>query len=162
MSQEHSAFTRPISGHPAECHDPTNVLRSIERHIYVYLSLLCSLKPMTLYHHRDAFAMATAHCFLRKQRTATKRDLYYLGRALFHRQENADAALNRVSRKLNTNRNDLNILSAPRGLVAGNLQFVDENGFLIDLSMLDFTPVLIPPRPERISGIKTTARMILV
>lgn len=119
-------------------------------------------KALALARHRDAFVAATAHALLLAGAVLTKRDVYYLATALFGSQGNADAALQRVTLATQCHRNDLNIVAAPKSLVAGDLEFVSEDDYVIKVSGFGAAGLLIPARPERIKQISTNAKFVLV
>lgn len=138
------------------------LVQKIEKALLRNLQQYQCTKTVRLHRLRDLYTMASAHMLLKKQITASKRDLYYMGRGIFKTQSNADASLERVSRTLGTERSNLNILGAPRALIAGHLTFADENGLFVDVSAFDYNPILIPPRPERLRMLMTDARFVLV
>jgi Type IIB DNA topoisomerase len=111
---------------------------------------------------RDAFIASQAHVLLQTGVTATKRDMYYMCRFLFRRQENANAAIHRVAAAVGTHCNNLNIVAAQKGLVAGDLSFLGEHGEYTNVALFGPSGILIPPRPERLSQITTSASFILV
>jgi DNA topoisomerase VI subunit A len=90
------------------------------------------------------------------------RDCYYMCSKLFGRQSNADAAAARVAASIPTMRNNLNIVAAPKGLVAGDLTYVTEHGNLISVDLFAPNGVFIPPRPERMANIATNAPFVLM
>lgn len=147
-------------------HDVPAILTSLEASVQDYLSTisLARAKPASvpLSQHRDAFTISVAHSLLLSGCTASKRDLYYMAKDLFGTQANADAALRRVAADVPTHRNNLNILPAPKGLVAGNLSWVSESGNQIQVAMFGSSGIPIPPRPERFLSVSTGAPFVLV
>lgn len=142
------------------------IIGRLEEHILAYVqdvntanNASAVLPPM---HHRDAFIAATAHSLLLAGDILTKRDVYYLVTALFGNQSNADAAVERVALAVECHRNDLNIVAAPKSLVAGSLSFVSEDDHLIHVAGFGPAGLLIPARPERIKNITTSALFVLV
>jgi meiotic recombination protein SPO11 len=132
----------------------------IMQYIRVLISDSCVQIPLSK--HRDAFIAAQAHLLLQSRVTATKRDMYYTSRFLFRRQENANAAILRVAAEVGTHCNNLNIVAAQKGLVAGDLSFLGEHGEYTNIALFGTSGTLIPPRPERLSQITTSANFILV
>ncbi|KAG8513360.1 Meiotic recombination protein SPO11, partial [Galemys pyrenaicus] len=59
---------------------------------------------------------------------ATKRDIYYMDSQLFGNQTIVDNIINDISCMLKVPRRSLHILSTSKGLIAGNLRFVEEDG----------------------------------
>jgi meiotic recombination protein SPO11 len=68
-------------------------------------------------------------------KTVTQRELYYMSAAYFRGQEEAKAALGRVSSLLNLERHQLGVLAAARGRVAGLLSTRTADGGVVDLSL---------------------------
>lgn len=146
--------------------EEARIISSLERELLCYLSdsqaaqnMHQALAPSR---HRDAFMAATAHTILIAGDVLTKRDVYYLSKALFGSQRNADAALERVALAVQCHRNDLNIVAAPKSLVAGDLDFVSEDDHAIKVSGFGPAGLLIPGRPERMKHISTNANFVLV
>jgi meiotic recombination protein SPO11 len=68
-------------------------------------------------------------------KTVTQRELYYMSAAYFRGQEEAKAALGRVSSLLGLERHQLGVLAAARGRVAGLLSTRTADGGVVDLSL---------------------------
>jgi len=68
-------------------------------------------------------------------KTVTQRELYYMSAAYFRGQEEAKAALARVSSLLGLERHQLGVLAAARGRVAGLLSTRTADGGVVDLSL---------------------------
>ena len=58
---------------------------------------------------------------------STKRELYYKNPQLFKNQKNSDSIIEEIAALLQVPRNRLNVLSAGKGLVAGNLSFCEND-----------------------------------
>ncbi|CAI4231950.1 unnamed protein product [Auanema sp. JU1783] len=63
---------------------------------------------------------------------STKRDLYYDQKLLYGTQTLLDRSLTSICELLAVTRNQLNVISSSKGLVAGPIAFMDLNGRLID------------------------------
>lgn len=111
---------------------------------------------------RMAYLAAIAHNQIQSESILTKRDVYYMCRSIFPNPESVDRALTILSKETGIMRNDLNIVAAPKGLVSGNLSFIDENGHYVDIAKFSGDGCLIPPRPERICEVKTQAKAIVM
>ncbi|KAB0407440.1 hypothetical protein E2I00_012454, partial [Balaenoptera physalus] len=59
---------------------------------------------------------------------ATKRDIYYTDSQLFGNQTVVDNIINDISCMLKVPRRSLHILSTSKGLIAGNLRYIEEDG----------------------------------
>lgn len=106
-------------------------------------------------------ASITLACIL-ENRVITKRDVYYMCRSLFCNTQTVDRALETLSLCTGVPRNDLNVVAAPKGIVFGEVRFVDELGFDINVGMFGLEGCLIPSRPERMSHIKVGAHSVLM
>ncbi|XP_073094188.1 meiotic recombination protein SPO11 isoform X3 [Manis javanica] len=79
---------------------------------------------------------------------ATKRDIYYTDSQLFGSQTVVDNIINDISCMLKVPRRSLHILSTSKGLIAGNLRFIEEDGTKVHctcgttLISLDFTDLV--------------------
>ena len=111
---------------------------------------------------RVAYLASISHEHIRERRILTKRDLYYMCRPLFNTPTAVDRALSCLSNCTKVCRNDLNIVAAPKGLVAGPMSFTDEYNNYIDVGMFGIQGCLIPSRPERVRSIQTQATGILM
>ncbi|KAI5799216.1 Spo11/DNA topoisomerase VI subunit A [Peziza echinospora] len=67
-------------------------------------------------------------------RITTKRDIYYKDVALFKRQSVVDAIVDDIAYTLGVRRSGLNVVSAAKGLVCGQLHIWNEGGHLTDCS----------------------------
>jgi DNA topoisomerase VI subunit A len=139
------------------------VVAALEASVLRYVADAASASvPLAPHRHRDAFVTMTAHGLLLAGCTATKRDVYYMAKALFGRQANADAAVARVAAAVPCHRNDLNIVAASKSIVAGDLRFATEDGHTVDVGLFGPAGVLVPARPERLTAVQTRAEFILV
>ncbi|XP_006499681.1 meiotic recombination protein SPO11 isoform X2 [Mus musculus] len=59
---------------------------------------------------------------------ATKRDIYYTDSQLFGNQAAVDSAIDDISCMLKVPRRSLHVLSTSKGLIAGNLRYMEEDG----------------------------------
>lgn len=108
------------------------------------------------------YLAAITHGAMRSRRLVTKRDVYYMCRALFPNTGTVDRILCILERALGAQRNSLNVVAAPKGIVCGRIHFVDESGAAIDVGAFYTEGVLIPARPERLRCIDVRARAVLV
>jgi meiotic recombination protein SPO11 len=142
--------------------DVATILSRLEDQVTAYIQSAACPGTLQLHRLRDAFVASIGHRLLLSGHTSTKRDIYYMNKALFGRQSNADAAVERVAATVPCHRNNLNIVAASKALVAGDLTYVTEQGFEIKVNMFGHSGVLVPPRPERLTQIGTDAEFVLV
>lgn len=116
----------------------------------------------TLSSLRIAYLAALARDAIASNCLLTKRDVYYLCRALFPDMRTVDRTLASLERMLRIARNDLNVVAAPKGLVSGPVSFVDEASCAVNVALFDMDAVLIPPRPERMRNVVVNAQAIIV
>lgn len=116
--------------------------------------------PLTVL--RISYLASLSFTHLVQNRLITKRDIYYLSPLLFPNPAIVDRALNSLAKLLCVFRNDLNIVAAPKGLVAGQLNFIDESASHVDVAMFDTHPCIIPSRPERMLHLATDACAVVV
>lgn len=117
-------------------------------------SLLSSLRVVYLAIH--------SHSCIQQNQVLTKRDVYYMCRSLFANVSRVDRALAILSSITGVQRNDMNIVAAPKGLVVGQVAFVDESANEINVSMFGVDGCLIPSRPERMLHVSSDASAIIV
>lgn len=111
---------------------------------------------------RIAYLASVAHSNIIEGKLLTKRDIYYMARNLFPNPAAVDRALHALSVSVKVARNDLNIVAAAKGLVAGNIAFVDEDGHSVNVAMFGAGGCLVPCRPERMRDIKSDACAVVV
>lgn len=111
---------------------------------------------------RIAYLASISHEATRANKLISKRDVYYLCRALFPKETIVDTALKSLAAIVNVERNELSIIAAVKGLVAGRISFVEESGCRVDVSMFGPQGCLIPARPERITDVVIDAIAVLV
>lgn len=111
---------------------------------------------------RVAYIAALSHKSLKQKKLLTKRDVYYMCRSLFYDPAVVDRALQSLSISVDAPRNDLSIVAAPKGIVVGNVRYADEMGCNVDVGMFGRGGCLIPPRPERMTGVLVGADAIVV
>lgn len=111
---------------------------------------------------RALYLAAVSYQLVKNGITITKRDLYYMCRALFVSPSSIDRTLAALSLKLGIQRNDLNIVAAPKGIVSGPVSYVGEGGEMVNVGMFGSLGCLIPSRPERLTQLSTTAECIIV
>ncbi|XP_005260437.1 meiotic recombination protein SPO11 isoform X2 [Homo sapiens] len=90
---------------------------------------------------------------------ATKRDIYYTDSQLFGNQTVVDNIINDISCMLKVSRRSLHILSTSKGLIAGNLRYIEEDGTKVNCTC-GATAVAVP---SNIQGIRITdAKFVLI
>ncbi|XP_036989523.2 meiotic recombination protein SPO11 isoform X1 [Artibeus jamaicensis] len=91
---------------------------------------------------------------------ATKRDIYYTDSQLFGDQATVDSTINDVSCMLKVPRRCLHILSTSKGLIAGNLRYMEEDGTKVHCSCA--TAVAVPSNIQGIWNLITDAKFLLI
>ncbi|XP_066093324.1 meiotic recombination protein SPO11 isoform X2 [Saccopteryx bilineata] len=91
---------------------------------------------------------------------ATKRDLYYTDSQLFGNQTVVDNIINDISCMLKVPRRCLHILSTSKGLIAGNLRYIEEDGTKVNCSCA--TAVAVPSNIQGIQNLITDAKFLLI
>lgn len=111
---------------------------------------------------RFIYLTALSHRNIVRSTTLTKRDVYYMCRALFPRPEMVDRTVDILATFVDVPRDDLALVAAPKGMVAGPVIFVDETNCRIDAALFAGEGCLIPCRPSRMQSATTQATAILV
>lgn len=112
---------------------------------------------------RSLYLSAIAFQSIRHATLITKRDVHYMCHTLFPTTATVHTCLNALSKSLGiTNPNDLRIIAAPKGLVAGCLSFVDEFDNTVHVHGFGEQGCLLPPRPERIKKMSFSARAVII
>ncbi|XP_040844125.1 meiotic recombination protein SPO11 isoform X3 [Ochotona curzoniae] len=88
---------------------------------------------------------------------ATKRDIYYTDSKLFGSQTVVDSIINDISCMLKVPRRSLHILSTSKGLIAGDLSYVEEDGTKVHCTC----GATVAAVPSNIQGIQN-ARFLLI
>ncbi|KAM9065317.1 meiotic recombination protein SPO11 isoform 3-T3 [Sarcophilus harrisii] len=89
---------------------------------------------------------------------ATKRDIYYTDIQLFGNQSVVDNIINDISCMLKVPRRNLHILSTSKGLIAGNLSYIEEDGTKVNCTC-GSTVVAVP---SNIQGIRNAKFLLIV
>ncbi|XP_074066420.1 meiotic recombination protein SPO11 isoform X2 [Macrotis lagotis] len=89
---------------------------------------------------------------------ATKRDIYYTDIQLFGNQSVVDNIIIDISCMLKVPRRNLHILSTSKGLIAGNLSYIEEDGTKVNCSYCT-TAVAVP---SNIQGIRNAKFLLIV
>ncbi|XP_027709095.1 meiotic recombination protein SPO11 isoform X1 [Vombatus ursinus] len=92
---------------------------------------------------------------------ATKRDIYYTDIQLFGNQSVVDNIINDISCMLKVPRRNLHILSTSKGLIAGNLSFIEEDGTKVNCTC-GSTAVAVPSNIQGIRNLATDAKFLLI
>nr|XP_020837012.1 meiotic recombination protein SPO11 isoform X2 [Phascolarctos cinereus] len=91
---------------------------------------------------------------------ATKRDIYYTDIQLFGNQSVVDNIINDISCMLKVPRRYLHILSTSKGLIAGNLSYIEEDGTKVNCTCS--TAVAVPSNIQGIRNLATDAKFLLI
>ncbi|KAM6147805.1 meiotic recombination protein SPO11 isoform 3-T3 [Erethizon dorsatum] len=89
---------------------------------------------------------------------ATKRDIYYTDSQLFGNQTVVDNIIDDISCMLKIPRRSLHILSTSKGLIAGNLRYVEEDGTRVNCTC-GASAVAVP---SNIQGIRNAKFLLIV
>lgn len=100
------------------------------------------------------FVLRTIRSGLERGRRTNKRDLYYQEVQRFPDQRDLDEVVAKVVSILGIPRILLGVVATSKGLVAGNIRFVDEAGVLVDCLLSEVGTVLFPD--TRYININTT------
>ncbi|XP_036608432.1 meiotic recombination protein SPO11 isoform X2 [Trichosurus vulpecula] len=92
---------------------------------------------------------------------ATKRDIYYTDIQLFGNQSVVDNIINDISCMLKVPRRNLHILSTSKGLIAGNLSYIEEDGTKVNCTY-GSTAVAVPSNIQGIRNLATDAKFLLI
>ncbi|XP_077729801.1 meiotic recombination protein SPO11 isoform X14 [Canis aureus] len=92
---------------------------------------------------------------------ATKRDIYYTDSQLFGNQTVVDNIINDISCMLKVPRMSLHILSTSKGLIAGNLRYIEEDGTRVHCTC-GATAVAVPSNIQGIRNLITDAKFLLI
>ncbi|XP_006141943.2 meiotic recombination protein SPO11, partial [Tupaia chinensis] len=92
---------------------------------------------------------------------ATKRDIYYTDSQLFGNQTVVDSIINDISCMLKVPRRSLHILSTSKGLIAGNLGYIEEDGTKVNCTC-GATAVAVPSNIQGIRNLITDAKFLLI
>lgn len=152
----------PAASQPNPASTPAGVTALLERSVLAFVTAAASSDPMTAAQLRAAYVASVSHALLHTGATMTKRDLYYLCRALFRTSVSADRAVTALARSLGVPSNDLNIVAAPKGIASGPVSWIDESNAHVSVGGFGPAGALIPARPERLRRLRTSASLILV
>ncbi|XP_036042356.1 meiotic recombination protein SPO11 isoform X3 [Onychomys torridus] len=89
---------------------------------------------------------------------ATKRDIYYTDSQLFGNQAVVDNIIDDISCMLKVPRRSLHVLSTSKGLIAGNLRYVEEDGTRVQCTC-NATATAVP---SNIQGIRNAKFLLIV
>ncbi|XP_003339751.1 meiotic recombination protein SPO11 isoform X2 [Monodelphis domestica] len=92
---------------------------------------------------------------------ATKRDIYYTDIQLFGNQKIVDNIINDISCMLKVPRRNLHILSTSKGLIAGSLSYIEEDGTKVNCTC-GSTAVAVPSNIQGIRNLITNAKFLLI
>ncbi|KAL2763523.1 meiotic recombination protein SPO11 isoform a [Daubentonia madagascariensis] len=92
---------------------------------------------------------------------ATKRDIYYTDIQLFGNQTIVDNIISDISCMLKVPRRSLHILSTSKGLIAGNLRYIEEDGTKVNCTG-GATAVAVPSNIQGIRNLITDAKFVLI
>ncbi|CAG4968421.1 unnamed protein product [Colias eurytheme] len=106
------------------------------------------------------FVLTRVHELITKNLTVTRRELYYQNVARFRNQGDLDIGVRDVCCLLECPPWDLGIVATAKGLIAGPLKIVNNDGSVTDCSTSGGT--LVPQDIHNIKEFKTSAKYILV
>ncbi|XP_004636065.1 meiotic recombination protein SPO11 isoform X1 [Octodon degus] len=92
---------------------------------------------------------------------ATKRDIYYTDSQLFGNQTIVDNIIDDISCMLKVPRRSLHILSTSKGLIAGNLRYVEEDGTRVSCAC-GASAIAVPSNVQGIRNLITDAKFLLI
>nr|XP_045013326.1 meiotic recombination protein SPO11 isoform X2 [Jaculus jaculus] len=92
---------------------------------------------------------------------ATKRDIYYTDSQLFGSQTVVDNIVDDISCLLRVPRRSLHVLSTSKGLIAGNLRFLEEDGTRVNCTC-GTTATAVPSNIQGIRNLITDAKFLLI
>ncbi|XP_069846242.1 meiotic recombination protein SPO11 [Dipodomys merriami] len=92
---------------------------------------------------------------------ATKRDIYYTDSQLFGNQAAVDNIIDDISCMLKVPRRSLHILSTSKGLIAGNLRYLEEDGTRVNCTC-GATATAVPSNIQGIRNLITDAKFLLI
>ncbi|XP_038606576.1 meiotic recombination protein SPO11 [Tachyglossus aculeatus] len=92
---------------------------------------------------------------------ATKRDIYYTNIQLFGNQSVVDNIISDISCMLKVPRRNLHILSTSKGLITGNLSYIEEDGTKVNCTCSS-TAVAVSSNIHGIRNLITDAKFILI
>ncbi|XP_051041405.1 meiotic recombination protein SPO11 [Phodopus roborovskii] len=92
---------------------------------------------------------------------ATKRDIYYTDSQLFGNQTSVDNIVDDISCMLKVPRRSLHVLSTSKGLIAGNLRYMEEDGTRVQCAC-SATATAVPSNIQGIRNLITDAKFLLI
>uniref|UniRef100_A0A8C6I7F3 DNA topoisomerase (ATP-hydrolyzing) n=1 Tax=Mus spicilegus TaxID=10103 RepID=A0A8C6I7F3_MUSSI len=92
---------------------------------------------------------------------ATKRDIYYTDSQLFGNQAVVDSAIDDISCMLKVPRRSLHVLSTSKGLIAGNLRYMEEDGTRVQCTC-SATATAVPTNIQGMQHLITDAKFLLI
>ncbi|XP_065843002.1 meiotic recombination protein SPO11-like isoform X2 [Oscarella lobularis] len=121
----------------------------------------------SLCHHPEKLAqmlrvLSTIHHLLHTDSHATKRDIFYEDVAFYRTQQCVDEAVDNIACMFRVTRRSLHVLAASKGLVYGELSYVDWDGSVVDCSQNSSTGNAIPHHVNMIKEMKSEAKFVLL
>ncbi|XP_062871399.1 meiotic recombination protein SPO11 isoform X3 [Trichomycterus rosablanca] len=104
-------------------------------------------------------ALSTIYNLLQNDSYATKRDMYYNDPQLFGSQKILDTVVDDLSCMLKVSRRSLHVLATTKGLIIGDLCYLEEDGTRVDCS---FTAVPVCSNVRGIISVTSSAKFVLV
>ncbi|XP_031229638.1 meiotic recombination protein SPO11 isoform X4 [Mastomys coucha] len=92
---------------------------------------------------------------------ATKRDIYYTDSQLFGNQAAVDSIIDDISCMLKVPRRSLHVLSTSKGLIAGNLRYMEEDGTQVQCTC-SATATAVPSNIQGMQNLITDAKFLLI
>ncbi|XP_034351458.1 meiotic recombination protein SPO11 isoform X2 [Arvicanthis niloticus] len=92
---------------------------------------------------------------------ATKRDIYYTDSQLFGTQAAVDSIVDDISCMLKVPRRSLHVLSTSKGLIAGNLRYMEEDGTRVQCTC-SASATAVPSNIQGMQNLMTDAKFLLI
>ncbi|XP_067937666.1 meiotic recombination protein SPO11-like [Watersipora subatra] len=105
--------------------------------------------------------MAAIHSLLIKNQYCTKRDLYYQEPEEYGNQRYLDQLIDTISSMLAVPRWQLHVVATSKGVISGDLTFLDADNKLVDCSNTT-NGVLLPSLIHKIQLVRSDARFVLI
>uniref|UniRef100_A0A2K6G234 DNA topoisomerase (ATP-hydrolyzing) n=1 Tax=Propithecus coquereli TaxID=379532 RepID=A0A2K6G234_PROCO len=105
--------------------------------------------------------LSTIYKLVQSNTYATKRDIYYTDSQLFGNQTVVDNIISDISCMLKMPRRSLHILSTSKGLIAGNLRYIEEDGTKVNCTGRA-TAIAVPSNIQGIRNLITDAKFVLI
>ncbi|XP_024914773.1 meiotic recombination protein SPO11 isoform X2 [Cynoglossus semilaevis] len=105
--------------------------------------------------------LSVVYRLVQSNKYATKRDIYYRNMQLFGSQATVDSIVDDLSCLLKAPRRSLHVLATTKGLIAGDLQYMEEDGTRIDCHCSS-AAVQLSSNISGIRNIVSSAKFVLI